>query len=173
MPRTRAALVATALALPALAAALTACGPGTPHVIGTGSTPTTTPTDSGPPTATPTHTRSTHLGSLPVLVDCTHHGHVRPSSYVTACADANNAVTKLRWTSWRPGAAAGTGVERSNDCTPNCAAGHFHVYKVRVAVTAPKPWPGHNRRHYFTRMKVVFTGAHPGPDTSETFHLTT
>lgn len=166
MHRTRAARALPAV--PVLVAALTACGPlGTPAADPTRTEPGTT---SASPVA-PTHSSAPRHAAAPVLVDCVHHGHIRPPSLVTACADGNAGVSRMHWTTWRPARAAGTGVERSNDCTPNCASGHFHAYRVRVAAAAPKPWAGHPGKKHFTLLKVVFTGAHPGPDRTETYHL--
>jgi hypothetical protein len=40
--------------------------------------------------------------------------------------------------------ARATGDYTYNDCTPNCAAGHFHSYAVRVVFSHPKRCPdGH------------------------------
>jgi len=59
---------------------------------------------------------------------------VRPTSVVLACADANYGLTGLRWSSWGGSTARATGSVRANDCTPYCAAGHFHSYRARVVL---------------------------------------
>jgi hypothetical protein len=56
----------------------------------------------------------------------------RPHTIVIACADANTEVTDLRWTSWGEASAVASGRYVWNDCTPNCAAGHFHSRAVDV-----------------------------------------
>jgi hypothetical protein len=55
---------------------------------------------------------------------------VRPSEIVLACADAGLGVRRLRWLGWGEPTAAGIGTAFANDCTPNCAAGHFHTYRA-------------------------------------------
>ena len=104
-----------------------------------------------------------------VVLNCQNRAQVRPSSYVLACADANDYLTRLSWKSWGPGLASATGVQKENDCVPDCASGHFHSYPVdvifwgRIAVR-----PGEQR---FTRVTLLYPGArppvghHPGPAT--------
>jgi hypothetical protein len=59
---------------------------------------------------------------------------VRPRSLVVACGDGNFYVTGIAWTSWGARGASGTGTGRVNDCTPYCAAGHFHAYPVALSL---------------------------------------
>jgi hypothetical protein len=59
-----------------------------------------------------------------------------PPQIVLACADYGELLTSLRWTSWTAKMATATGTFRYNDCTPDCANGHFHdVRSVQVALT--------------------------------------
>ncbi|HMI27195.1 MAG TPA: hypothetical protein VK594_22155, partial [Streptosporangiaceae bacterium] len=62
------------------------------------------------------------------------HAHVRPGRYTLACADGNDYLSGLAWTSWGPRLASATGTEHVNDCVPYCAAGHFHSYPVNVVL---------------------------------------
>lgn len=62
---------------------------------------------------------------------------VEPKSIMVACGDGNFYVTGIRWTSWTATKATGTGTVHANDCTPNCAAGHFHTARGTVALSKP------------------------------------
>lgn len=58
--------------------------------------------------------------------------HVRPHVIVLTCADANFQLRGLHWRRWGARRALGHGRAVVNDCDPDCAAGHFHRYRVRV-----------------------------------------
>ena len=70
-----------------------------------------------------------------VWTGCEHKPHVRPASIVVACGDANFYVDHIRWQSWGPTGARGTGIAHANDCKPYCAAGHFHTFAATVALS--------------------------------------
>lgn len=57
---------------------------------------------------------------------------------------------RLRWSSWTSSQTRGSGAVWLDDCTPNCAAGTFHPYAVRVRAFAPNS--GH-----FTRLTLRYT----------------
>lgn len=61
---------------------------------------------------------------------------VRPTSYVLACADANQLLQGLTWTTWSHTQALGRGTFVQNNCTPNCAAGRFVRYAATVRLAA-------------------------------------
>lgn len=83
---------------------------------------------------------------------------VRPRSIVVACGDGNLYFTRIRWASWTSSTATGTGVGHQNDCTPNCAAGHFHTYPATARLTKPRPCDG---RTVFTTLIWRFTKPTP------------
>jgi hypothetical protein len=60
---------------------------------------------------------------------------VRPASIVIACADANLYATRLHWRRWTATDAVATGTGHRNDCTPNCAAGHFHTFPITIRLS--------------------------------------
>jgi hypothetical protein len=63
---------------------------------------------------------------------------VEPAEIVLACADYNAILESLHWTSWTAASATAVGTFVYNDCTPNCAEGHFHhVPGTRVTLTVP------------------------------------
>ena len=59
-----------------------------------------------------------------------------PATIVIACADGNYALMGLRWHTWGTTTATATGTARVNDCTPDCAGGHFHDYRVTTTASA-------------------------------------
>jgi hypothetical protein len=83
---------------------------------------------------------------------------VRPAKITIACADANFYLDRMRWSSWKASTAAGAGTAHVNDCTPYCAAGHFHTYAATIALSQPTRCHG---RTVFSRLRWRFTGAKP------------
>ena len=77
------------------------------------------------------HRAATTIG----LPDCLGKPRVKPASVLLACGDGSFRVTTLAWTGWGQTFAAGRGIGSVNDCTPNCAAGHFHSYPVILLAT--------------------------------------
>ena len=92
------------------------------------------------------------VSPAPVLV-------VRPRSIVFACADANFYAVRLRWTRWAADGARGAGVGHQNDCTPSCAAGHFHPYRLAVGLAGAASC-GRDRAE-LTRVTWRFVGRKP------------
>jgi hypothetical protein len=71
---------------------------------------------------------------------------VEPAEIVLACADYNALLEDLHWTSWTAARATAVGTLVYNDCTPNCAEGHFrHVPGTRVTLTVPSRGAGGQR----------------------------
>ena len=65
---------------------------------------------------------------------------VRAPACRTGCqlsGDGTTSLWDMTWQRWNSTAAAGTGTEKLDDCTPDCATGTLHP--VRVAVTLSKP----------------------------------
>ena len=91
-----------------------------------------------------------------VVVDCSDHQQTRPSSFILTCADANDALTALHWASWADGQAFGTGTEKVNTCTPDCADGKLVSYPALITLWRPEPLPGHPGVRYFTRITRIY-----------------
>ena len=110
-----------------------------------------------------------------VVFDCPgQHAMVRPKSFVLACADGNAYLARLAWTSWTPGLASAKGKLVLNDCTPYCAAGHFHSYPAVVVLWGSKAVPGHPGERGYTKLTVILTGQRPARvPTTQTFPLLT
>jgi hypothetical protein len=106
-----------------------------------------------------------------VAINCQGRPQVRPRSFTLACADGNDYLSGLRWTSWAPGLARATGLQTVNDCVPYCAAGHFHRYPVdAVFWGSAAAGPGRQR---YTTITLVYPGARPpyaGASGSVTLH---
>ncbi|HVN60013.1 MAG TPA: hypothetical protein VMT59_02045 [Gaiellaceae bacterium] len=85
---------------------------------------------------------------------------VRPRSIVIACADANFYATGLKWTRWDAHVAEGAGIGHQNDCTPYCAAGHFHTYRLAIRLDRVATC-GSGKEPQFTRLSWTFVGPKP------------
>jgi hypothetical protein len=120
---------------------------------------------SGAASAAPATRTSTSVVSLyaerVVVADCRGQGVVRPGSLTLTCADGNNALTAMTWTSWGPKLAGGYGTQVMNDCIPYCAAGHFHRYPVLVVLWGAAAWPGHPGALRYSEMTLIYTGVRP------------
>jgi hypothetical protein len=94
-----------------------------------------------------------------VVVDCARRPVLAPRALVITCADADDYLTQLTWTSWGS-VAFGRGIERINDCTPCCAAGHLHAYRVLITLWRAEPLARRPRLR-FTRLTELYTGRRP------------
>ena len=82
----------------------------------------------------------------------------RPSVIYLACGDGNLSAVDLVWSSWSATLAHATGQAKVNDCTPDCASGHFQYYPVRVKLSVVRHA---HRRMVFTDAALTFTGPLP------------
>jgi hypothetical protein len=87
---------------------------------------------------------------------------VRPTSIVIACGDGNQYLTGVHWSSWATANAKGTGTLHYNDCTPNCAAGHFHTVRATVSLGKAASCKG---ARVFTSLHAMW----PGGDSGQAF----
>jgi hypothetical protein len=93
-----------------------------------------------------------------VVLDCSFEPVVAPSTFIITCADAGIGVQDLHWTNWTPKLASGYGTFWENDCTPNCAAGHFHYYPSLEVLWGSATVKGHPADRRYTELTVIFTG---------------
>lgn len=77
-----------------------------------------------------THAAGADTSHPNVLPNCLGKPTVEPSEVILACADAGLGVRRITWLGWGSALAAGVGIAFANDCTPDCAAGHFHSYQA-------------------------------------------
>lgn len=104
------------------------------------------------------------------LIDCLGKTQVRPAAVVLTCADANMSVRHLSWTGWGASFAAALGEMSVNSCTPNCAAGTFHTFKV-VLIARGAERCGNVLA--YNALTFAFLGRSPFPATSDwTLHPT-
>jgi hypothetical protein len=88
----------------------------------------------------------------------------RPSSIVITCGDGNFYVDSIHWRSWTDGRAYGVGVGHGNDCTPDCADGHFHAYSGVVVRLDRMSYCSAHGDYEFTHLRYRFTNDKPyGP----------
>ena len=81
-----------------------------------------------------------------------------PATFVIACADANYELTKLGWHGWGSARATATGTAVANDCTPYCAAGHFHRFRVTVMADRLRQC---GKARVYARLTITYPGARP------------
>jgi len=80
------------------------------------------------------------------------NGHVfKPHSIVFACGDGNLFASKISWRSYGGQEAVGHAVVHINDCSPNCASGHFH--KFRSPIRLKRIERCSDGRLYYTRAR--------------------
>jgi hypothetical protein len=145
--------IAAALAVPALAAGLTACATG----------------NGAASHATVRHSRTARnpnaaASARPVVLNCAGNAQVRPGGFPLACVDGNDYLTGLSWTSWTPGLASAKGTEHVNTCTPDCAQGKFHVYRVDTVLWGGTPVARHPGETRYTEITRIYPGARPSID---------
>ncbi|HEY2258676.1 MAG TPA: hypothetical protein VGH45_03145 [Solirubrobacteraceae bacterium] len=90
------------------------------------------------------------------VTDC-FSSRFQPKLIVISCGDASNYLDKLRWSSWSPTKAAGSGRDHVNSCTPNCAAGHSKSVRVNVTLSQPRRCRGRLHK-VFDKAKLQFPG---------------
>jgi hypothetical protein len=117
-------------------------------------------TQSGSAQAAPAHPAAAPAARM-VVFDCPgQRAMVRPKSFVLACADGNSAFGQLTWNAWGPGLASAQGTLVQNDCTPYCAAGHFHRYPALVVLWGSKAVG--SGEHAYTKLTLILPGQRPG-----------
>jgi hypothetical protein len=82
----------------------------------------------------------------------------KPTDLTIACGDANYVLAGLHWTGWGKSTATATGSAKANDCTPNCAAGKFHSYKMTATASQLTTC---GRARYYSKLTIVYPGARP------------
>ena len=146
---TRSLLTVTACAA-ALTALLAGCGGATSTVVGAALSSTapsasaTASDQAAPPSATASAPASATPAPAPAVYLAEGGSVAGTAVRAPACAagcplsgDGTTSLWDMTWPTWNSAVASGTGTEKLDDCTPNCAAGTLHA--VRVAVTLSRP----------------------------------
>jgi hypothetical protein len=97
----------------------------------------------------------------PVIISCVNQAEMKPTTFIIACADGNDYLKSLSWSTWIYDLATGKGIDRINDCVPACFDGKFHNYPAKVELWRVEPRPHHAGQTYFTRMTLTYTGKIP------------
>ncbi|HEY0717446.1 MAG TPA: hypothetical protein VGD68_07495 [Streptosporangiaceae bacterium] len=142
--------------IPGIAAAAAALG----FVVSTATASTSHPASAGRAGAPGSHQTTVAPAGVPEVFNC-RHAQLRPGSLMLACADGNNYLARLSWSSWTASSATGTGIQEVNDCVPYCAAGKFRGYPADVVFWRSEPVPGHPAQRYFTRVTLRYPGPRP------------
>ena len=58
----------------------------------------------------------------------------KPTTILFTCADGNEGIEKISWSTWSVKGAVGTGTYFRNQCDPDCANGKFAYQKVSLAL---------------------------------------
>jgi hypothetical protein len=112
-------------------------------------------------TASRAVTASTAQDLRYVVLNCNDKPEARPGTYVLTCADGGMYLQGLHWTSWTAKLASGYGTFWENDCTPDCAAGHFHQYPALAMLWDTAKLKGYPGDRQYVRLTLVFTGKRP------------
>lgn len=94
---------------------------------------------------------------------------VRPRVVYLSCADGNEYLGSLTWTSWSTGRASGSGQFMLNDCIPTCA-GDSIVSQGAIDVVAFRPASFEGSNH-FTRLRIGLHAYDPSLHMSWTLTL--
>ncbi len=116
---------------------------------------------SAAPASTVAHAGSAAAATPYVVLDCLHKAQVKPGTITLACADDNDGLTHLHWTSWTPQLASGYGTEWANDCKPDCAQGHIHYYRVLAMLWGSATVAGHPGERRYTKATLSYPQGRP------------
>ncbi|WP_285486115.1 hypothetical protein [Amycolatopsis taiwanensis] len=103
-----------------------------------------------------TASASSAAGVVATITTCEGTAVSTPSRYILACADGGLILDGLRWSAWGAPTANATGSLWENNCTPDCAMGHYIRYPASTTVSALT-----NGR--YTRLRVDAPQAPGGP----------
>jgi len=146
MNRGRFTTIASAFAIAGLGLSLALVGPA-------GAAPTSA--------AAQTRAGSAAASAQPVVLNCLGKAQVKPGTITLTCADGNDALIQLHWTSWTPQLASAYGTERANDCKPSCAEGHIHYYPMLAMLWGSATVTGHPGEHRYTKATLSYSKGRP------------
>jgi hypothetical protein len=76
----------------------------------------------------------------------------KPEELIRSCADAGMLVYGIKWDTWSPFGATGTGIYSQNLCEPNCAEGSRAEVPVKVSLDKLIQWKG---KFYLVNLEVT------------------
>ena len=86
--------------------------------------------------------------------DCIGRPLERPASIMLACGDGSFSAQGLTWTGWGGSFAAARGTASVNDCTPDCADGHYHQRPIVLIADGRSRCP--DGRPAYARLTVAW-----------------
>ena len=130
------------IALAGLIGGVLVIGVGASLLTSSNDSSTTTVVDTASPSPTPWPTPTTALnvktaGTHVFTYVCEIPNSYKPDVVYFACADGNTGIRGIRWTTWTPLSAQGTGEYFENNCTPDCAEGKFSFTPVALWLDTP------------------------------------
>ena len=135
---TRSLLLAAALAA-ALTTFITGCDGSTSSAAGAALASTAPPASAPAPAA-----KAVSTAPAPVVYLAEGGSVGGTMVHAPACkagcqlsGDSTTSLWDMAWATWNSTVAVGTGTEKLDDCTPNCAAGTLHAVPVRVTLSRP------------------------------------
>jgi len=130
-----------AAGLAALTALTAGCGSSSSHVVGAAVA------SSAPSSTAPSSTAravSTRPSSAAVVYLAEGGSVTGTVVHAPACAagcqlsgDSTTSLWDMTWATWNSAVAVGTGTEKLDDCTPDCASGTLHAVPVKVTLSKP------------------------------------
>jgi hypothetical protein len=111
--------------------------------------------------ATAAHLTKSAAAPSVAVYDCTNKPQVRPGTFYFFC-DGSGYFANLKWSSWNAAMATATGVEYTDNCEPNCAAGKFSHQNVDVIFWRSEPVAHHADERGYTQMTVLSPNAKIG-----------
>jgi hypothetical protein len=141
------------------APAATASTPSSPAAV----TQTTAPASPASPSTASASTTSSPTAA-PVVYLAEGGSVTGTWLHAPACAsdcvlsgDSTVALSHMTWSTWNSTTAVGTGTEKLDDCTPNCAVGTLHPVPVKVTLSKPVLVCVHGKGTWFwTRTSFTY-----------------
>jgi hypothetical protein len=167
-PLTRSFLPAAALAA-ALTLLVTGCRSESSSAVGAAqvsAAPAASASASAPSTAV---TAGTTPAPSPVVYLAEGGSVAGTIVHASACkagcqlsGDSTASLWDMTWSTWSSTVAVGSGTEKLDDCTPNCAAGTLHAVPVRVTLSRPvMACVSGTGRWFWTRMSFTWPSGLP------------
>ena len=130
-----------AAALAALTAWTAGCGSSSSHVVGA-AVASSAPSSTAP--SSTVRAVSTRPSSAAVVYLAEGGSVTGTVVHSPACAagcqlsgDSTTSLWDMTWATWNSTVAVGTGTEKLDDCTPDCASGTLHAVPVKVTLSKP------------------------------------
>lgn len=84
---------------------------------------------------------------------------VKPSEIILFCGDDGAYVNHILWSAFGGATAHGSGTYAFNPCKPDCAAGKYKTYSVKLVASQAKPcWDSHDD---YRMLELVFGAGAP------------